>query len=536
MKQVSDNFIEKVRASVKDYRFSVLISWNKSFEEGRSFFKLDQSVLDGPDLLWSGNQDVIAFMDRYNYANETENCQNFTIKRVVSNNPWGVVQGTATLTMNNTSGRYFPQKDPIIGNYVSSPGRPVKIQVSVDGEFVNLFTGYSNRPEVTIGSRDMNMTCYDAVSYLATRTSSLSVFTNTSMDQIIAALLMEAGFTSDQFALEPAIQPSISFCSPNGKKVIDLMKELCDSEHYLIFADADGIIRGWNANHFRIDSSDQPAWKITYANATDISWSSTTIINDVIVRAKPYKTVPRDSLWLMSAASDDTLVPAGGSIDIFLDLKDDNGNSMYGIDLDLPVQDALNGSSFTTNTATDGSGAKLPDITATSIYSFGDTAKLIFTNNGATDGYVTSVNLFGTSARQGELESLEAQDPDSMEAYGVNPDGTSPGDVYILENNYIQTDAHATQIASAIVNNYSQPMNKFDLSNFVVPYLEIGDFIELDIGSVSDETRAVMVFGIELSGGVDDRFSQKLYVEERQPSSYFVLDQSQLDGPDVLAF
>lgn len=536
MKSVSSNFVDKVKSSVKKYDFALLVSWNKDEYDDRGFFTLGSSELDGGDILWSGNQDVIAFMDRYDYSNETSDCQNFKINKTISNRPWGVIQGTATVTLNNTSGRFFPGQDPYIGDYVNLPSRPIRIQVGVEGEYLNLFSGYTNQPKSTIVDRNVTLTAYDAVAYLSTKKSELSAFVNTKADEIIEALLLEAGFLSDQFVLEPSLQNPIGYCAPNGKNTLTLISDLCEAESYTIFADGDGVIQGWNANHYYIGGHDDPDWKVSFDNATDMEWSTTSILNDVSVTTKPYKAADFGKIWAIDQAGTDTLVPASGTVEIWAEPKDDNSATIYSISIQSPTYSNVSGSSYTTNTATDGSGtANNAAISLSSIYNFGDSVKMVFANSSATPTYITSLSLYGTSARQTTIEPVEVIDDDSVASYGTNPDDNNlNGDPYVIDSNYIQDSAFAINMANRLVYLYAGALAKLRLDSFAAPHLEIGDYVETKIDSLGT-TKPTLIFGIETTGGVDQTFKQTFLVEEREIINYFTLDSSELDGGDVLA-
>lgn len=531
MKMMSDNFNEKVAAAEKSYDPVVQIAWEREIKDDRGFFTLDYSTLDGGDILWSGNQDTVSFMDRYTYTNETHYMQNFKISRMVSNKPYGLIQGTANITLNNGSGRFEPNNDPDIGQYVHLPNRPVRIQIGIDGEYLNLFTGYLSRPKtgVTRIGNDFEANAFDACSYFANCSTNLDAQVGKTLDEIIAALLIEAGFGVDQFQLEPSVQGVIGyFPKQNDAKVSDIITKLCESEWYLIFADGDGIIHGWNANHFVIEDSDQPVWNVSYSNAPNIGQASTNILNDIQVIAKPHLPVGKSKLWSLTSASDNTLVPAGGSIDIFADLKDAENAVVYAMELGTPV--------FTTNTKQDGSGnTNNSAISLSSMYNFGPSVRMTFRNSSNTPTYITAINLGGTSAQQNNISSTRARDQASIDEYGANPDASTPGRIYELENEYIQSASFATTIATLIANNYASPLGKYNVGIFPVPMLEIGDYTNTYIES-SDETKPTMVFGIEFSGGVDKNFKQNIYTEEREIQRFFTLDRDELDGPAVLAF
>ena len=655
MKNVSTNFLDKIKSSAKRIDADVLFAWDKQIDSNRAFFKLDTSTLDGVDILWNGNQQTIAFMDRYAYTSESKNLKNWKVTQKVSNHPWGVVSSTATITLNNASGRYYQNStdlsvaslldgielnryngyliddindvmepagagetpytacvpctpnttykvtksiqsndnilrvgscaailpsgatlnvvvrrdeyaDAIITtgasdqflciHYASTaanahealetlavrplaltscnlPNRPVKLQVGVDGETVNIFTGYTSRPEISIVDSTYSVTAYDAMAYLSTLKSELAPIVGQPLDQIIKSLLIEAGFTTSQFQLEPGVQLKIDYVAPRDRNVANLLDELCASEQYLLFADGDGIIHGWNANHYEMANGGE-VWRADFDNATELKWGSTSVLNDIQVKASPYRIIESSKFYSNSDPTEDYLVPAGEMMTLWLDLTDADNNTIFAIDFDAPVENSVSNSSFTTNTEMDGSGLDTTGIVEViECVNFGDSVKLVFENNSAgVDAYVTSVSLVGSSAQQKEFVGIEAYDADSIENYGVNPD-ESEGETYEMESNFIQNEDFATTVASRMVQLYAEPMNQMDVSIFFAPQLEIGDQIKVYAGNFGDKN--TLIFGMELSGDANGNFKQSLNLEERPALTYFKLDISKLDSADVLA-
>ena len=529
---VSSQFEDTVKAAEKSPYPGFLISWAKNIDEDVKFFQLDHSYLDGPDKL-VGSGDVITFFDKYDYVDETAYVANFRITKKISERPWGVIMATAEINLNNTTKRFMPGFDPTIGDYTDLPDRPVKLSVGLNGEFIKLFTGYAMRPKHSLVKRLSTITAYDAMTYLSTVESSLDAFVDTPMHEIIEALLIEQGFGYDQFDIEPSLQQPIGYLMPNGKIVTDIFQEMCEAEGYLLHANEDGIIQGWNRLHFLGDQA--PVWHFDYDNLADMDFSTAPIINAVEVVATPYKPVAWNKIYETDDNPDDRLVPPGASLDIFADFKDENNVEFPAISVDAPVYvaDAEGSSSYSTNLSRDGDGPTgSADITLDSVYNFGNTYRMTFSNDGDSPIYITNITLFGQPAKITAVKSDIQRHDVSIQKYGINPDNSKQ--VYEIDNTLIQDTATANAMAWLLVNIYGDPHGRFDLTNFVVPQLQIGDPIEAYIADL-DTTKYCVVMGFELFLGVNANFTHKLYVEEREEHTYFRLDHSYLDGPDGLA-
>ena len=533
MQAVSSQFSDAFAAMVTSPQPMCMVSWKKTINDDVDFFTLDSSHLDGGDIL-QGTGDVITLFDKYDYQDETQYVQNFSVSRKISNRPWGVIMAQATITLNNTTKRFYPGFDPDIGDYTALPGRPVKLGIGVGGEFMKVFTGYTDRPDHQLVKRLSVINAFDAMTYLSTVKSTLPAFVDTSMSDIVEQLLIEQGFGADQYNLEPSLQLPIGYLMPTTySAVTDIFNDLCTAEGYLLFVDENGIIQGWNRLHLLGDRS--PVAAFTYSTLEDISWSSSSVINSADVVAKPFKPAAFNKLWELAQASDTTLVPPGASIDIIANFQDDNG-AFPAISVDEPVYvDSNAGSStYSTNLASDGSADAMNSyITLSSVYNFGNSYRMTFTNSHTSSPiYITNIQLFGQPAKVTAIQSQVQQDTDSIEKYGINPDNN--GVTYELDNNLIQDTAAANTMAWLLVNLYSTPHDMLNLSNFIVPQIQLGDPVQTTIEDTGEVIYGA-VMGIDITFGVSFALSQKLYVQEMSQHTYFRLDISHLDGSDGLA-
>ncbi len=525
MQAVSSKFTDAVSSSAKSPRLGCLVSWKKNLNSAVSFFRLDSSLLDGPDVL-KGAGDVVTFFDKYDYHNERSYVKGFTVTRKISSRPWGVIMATAELELSNATKRFLPGFDSDIGDYVGLPERPIKLNIGYNGESINLFTGYTSRPDNQLGARTTKITAYDAMTFLSGKKSSLEAFVNVKMDEIIKALLLEQGFSENQFVIEKSLQRSIGYYASRDKYVTNIFTELCEAEAYLLFADEDGIIHGWNRLHF-LGTSDS-VWSFSFSNMTDIRWSTAAIINSAKAIAKPYKVADWNSIWSVTQASSDTLVPANGSKEIFAEFKDDENNECMLVEADAPVyiDNTIGSSTYSTNRASDGSGEDAANyITLSSIYNFGNKYLMTFTNSANFPIYITNIQLFGKLAKVDTITGVTQENDDSIQKYGINQDNGRV--TYEMTSSVVQDAATANTMAWLLVHSFGDPLSRLDIDNFIIPHLQIGDTVGVSAESMS---KSCNIMGIKLAWGENMKLTQSLYCEERSQLSYFVLDKSKLDG------
>lgn len=532
MQTVSPNFKERVNSAKKQTDFAVMIAWEKQLNPNTRFFNLNSSTLDGGDFL-KGSGDVITFFDKYKYTDESKFVKNWKITKRMSSYSWGVVSAQATLTLNNGSGRFLPGKDSVIGKFIKA-GRPVKILTGYDGETITNFVGFLGVPSINIVEQTVEFTAFDAITYLDTKYSNLPAFINKPAHEIIRSLLIEQGFSADQFDIDNSHQVPISYLSPKGRSITSILTEIAEAEAALVFVDEQGIIRFWNRTHF--SGQKEPKYTFNYSNLRELNIKSTAIINKTKVVAKPYKVQAFQKLWELESGSEQTKIGAGKTIDIFAEFRDDVGD-FYAISVDTPVSFVNNtGSSFFAGAKnSDGTGGNI-NLSLQSVYNFGNSYRMTFKNNSDSEGYVTKIQLWGVPAKITQIITEESIDESSVEQYGINPD-TSTGiseETLKIENNLIQDVGGAKAIANNIVSLYAKPSQRFSVKNFFAPQLQLGDPVELVIDEL-EKPFSCVITGYELAGGVNANFRQSLDLEGRPKVNWFVLDTSKLDDGDGLA-
>lgn len=526
MQTVSAAFDTATAAPFKNVGIGALIAWQKTVNPTYQFFTINQSKIGGPDLI-KGSGGSVTFFDKYQYDNETANVESYKITRKMSNLPWGVIMAQADITLLNNSNRYTPTYDPVIGNYIK-PDRPIKLSVGFNGEFITMFTGYTERPNSTILSRRTTLTAWDALKFLSNKKSNLPVFVNARANDIIEALLIEQGFSGSQFVIEASLQQPISYLMAKGRIVTDIFKDICAAEGGLMFCDENGVIRFWNRLHLNSNSTSR--WTFNYSNMTNVEWDTTPIVNDAIVIAKPFKIAAFNKVWESGQAY---TVPPGGSLDVFADFRDDVGNFPV-ISLDTPVNiSSATTSSYQANYNEDGTGDDAASaISLTSSYLFGQTYKMTYTNSSTQNVYLVKIQLYGIPAKVQVLDSKEQTDAASILDYGINPDNN--GEVIEINNDIVQDAATANALAYIYVTLFKGPLQRLKCTIFGVPHLQLGDYVTVN-EETTGQTLSMVVVGQDISVATNGAVSQSIELEQRSVYQYFTIGVSKIGGSDYLA-
>lgn len=526
MQTVSNDFETAVAAPFKRIGPGALIAWEKVINPNYDFFTIGTSVIGGPDII-KGGGGTVTYFDQYQYDDETVNVESYKVTRKMSNLPWGVIMATAEITLLNASNRYTQQYDPVIGDFIK-PDRPLKLSVGINDEYINLFTGYTELPKSSLGTRRTTIQAWDALQYLSNKKSELPVFVDTPAHEIIEDLLIEQGFTAGQYNIETSLQGPIGYLMVQDQIVTDIFKKICEAEGALMFVDENGVIHFWNRLHINANSTSR--WEFDYGNMTNVEWDTTPVINNAIVVAKPLRQVAFNKVWESGQVY---VIPPGGSIDIFADFRDDVGNYPV-ISIDNPVNIAsATTSSWQANYNEDGSGndaAAVVDLDST--YLFGERYRMSFSNNSTQNVYLTKIQLYGIPAKVQVVDSREQRDEASIEDYGVNPD--NGGKVVEINNDLVQDANTANALAYIYVQLFSGPLTRLKCSVFGVPHLQIGDFVTLQ-EETTGQTLDMVIVGNAISVGLNGKLQQDLDLEQRSTYEYFTIGVSTIGGTDRIA-
>lgn len=524
MQTVSGTFATATTAPKRDLAYGVLVSWLKTINASYSFFTIGQSKIGGADKIKSAGTGALTFFDRYQYSDESAQAQRWAVSRKLSQYPWGMVMAQADLDFINANKRYMPAFDPIIGAYVDKPGRAVKLSVGFSGELLMQFVGFTDIPESTLVNRKVTMRAFDALTYLNNyRIKNLGTQVDKYAHEIIESILIEAGFSPSHYSLEKSLQGKIGYISLKDKQAGAVFKQLVEAEMGLLFVDENGIIRFWNRQH--LNNSSTPVFTFNYANMRNVEWSSSPIINDVQVIAKPRFVAASQKIWENATA---IKVEAGQALLVPADFRDDDG-SMPVTSITAPAYIATAVTSYyATNLVEDGTGDPgNAYLTLTSASLVGDTYLMTFTNTYTQPVYITKMALYGTPAKLKYVESKRYIDETSVTDYTRNPTGA--GEPLVITNDMIQDVSTANSIAYTLQKEYATPRKRLKCTVFAVPQLQLGDYVTVQLADTGENLN-MFIMGISTKLDIAGNLQQDLELEQKTVRRYFTIGQSAIAG------
>jgi len=524
MQTVSPLFTERTNKRVRKLAASTQIAFTKTRSTATRYFTAGVSMVGGPDPIGPPtNVGDITEWDKYNYTDYSNRILNLeaTHEMDITGN---LTMAIADVELVNTDDIFTPDVDPTIGEFVQSPHRPIKLGAGFGLQTIPVFVGITEKAPTL--SEDKKTAKFHAIDFIKS-ISSIKIgqgqmYVDERIDTVINDLLITwAGLSPTQFVLDPGMRAIPFIYFKKDTTLGDAITQLCQSEMATFFEDESGVLRLWNRQH--LVSGTTPVWTFNRDNCREITYPDVkNVINTVEVFSKVRKVQANQKLWELTGAQK---VSPGGELVLFADFKDDYGD-LPVISIDEPDYITFASTSYySTNLAQDGTGdTGDDDIAITTFNEFATGCKVVFTNTGSADVYITAMEIF---ARPAKVIS---------EIYHFAQDATSVGkyeeQVHEINNDFIQSESFAKTISAMLIADRANPSGVREIEvTRGVPQLQAGDLVTFDDGKnsgtyyIQKKTTAVGKGGLV----------QVLTLVKRSIQSYFTVGISMVGGTDVIA-
>lgn len=501
MQTVSPTFTAHTTADVRPIAWQLRIAFDKTIVPTVTFFTLDTSLLDGEDILPPTEDNVIQASDYYVYDSYTDRVIQMEWQRE-EDVPYSVNLAFADVTLNNYDNLFTAGSS--LDAYLL-PRRPIRILAGFGGETIPQFVGLTEKaPRVDSTSRTAWIHAQDFLSFIFDKPlSEMLVFENKYTHEVLQELFEFFGLTTDNFDLETSFNLINFVYFEKDTKLGAAVKQLIQAEIGSLYLDENGKII------FKNRQRPTPTSVYTFDESNTVDYQTSDegdIINVVEIKANVREVQPSQPVYSLGAP-----VPiSAGDSEVFFSFED-------------PLTSLSTITEYTANTQEDGSGTNITaDVTVTDTDLFATAVKVTFNNTNA-DGFLTDLTMYGTPARIVKEIYLRAQDDDSVDKYEEQ--------ILTIENDYIQTDSQAEAIALSILNIYKDYANTVELEVKGTPALQLGDVITIDVHSINDDFTITKIANVMAAG----QFRQRLTAKKLTTYTFFILDESLLDGDEVLA-
>lgn len=503
--------------NVRPVSWGLRAAFEKTIDPTITFFTLDTSLLDGPDILQPEDADIVQEWDKYLYTDYTDRVISMEVTQDQTE-PFSIVQSFADVVLNNYDGYFTPNGGSPIQDFIL-PKRPMRILMGFNGENLPQFIGLTEKmPTVDKASRTVRFHLIDFLTFIFDRlVSDTEILEDVSTSEILDFLFQDIGLLPSQYNLDPVSFNRVPyFYVEKGQRVGDIINALMEAEQGRLFMDELGIIRFLSRQNYNTTS----VWAFPDSRVIDYTVSDEDdIINSVKIRSDVLGEFDNVLLW---SASQPILVRAGETVEVFSAYTD----PVLSVDTPINSDAALEQSYFRTTQDITGS-VPSSDITLTSIDNFAKSSKLVFSNGGTSDAYIVALNLWGDALRVEETIIVEVDDQTSIDDFDLRP--------YELDTKYIQSRNSAISKANILLDDYKDFGSILEVDVKGMPALQIGDVVTISGDTYNGDF--VTTKNVQRVG--DNKYDQRIKVKFREPRVYFILSSdsqtmSVLDGSDVL--
>lgn len=520
MQTVPSSFHQKSQAGIRKHRWSLLMSFDKVFDNTITFFTLDSSNLDGTDVLAPVDNNPIQYWDFYNYVSHTDRVVSLEWSRDVAF-PFSVQSSVASVVLNNFDNYYSSHTNSPINQYLL-PGRPIKLLVSYENEtllqqFVGLTQG---KPELDQSARTAKFESLDYLSEIFKLELSESVaMSNVRTDEALAALFTQFGITSSQYRLARGRNVIPFLFLEQGKSGSEAFREIMQAEGGQLWIDEQGLIRFDE----RLIPATGPVFTFSESNISSIATSGETeIINRIKITSNirevqlPQPIHAGSGQLSSPTLSDPVIIPASGTVTY--NIKLDNPLAGYS----QPTLGILTTDSwFTVTTSTGINIASNVSVTSSALTL--NQLSVTFTNTNGYDAYITAIEVYGQPAKIVDTINYEAFDQVSIDKYGEH--------LLDIKNDMFGSESNCESFAYTVLDAYSEFDSIIELSVKGNPALQLGDIIWIDTTKIKGQFQMIKTSNSISPSGVSQIIKAKRY----NPRYWFILDTSEFDGSDVLA-
>lgn len=525
----SNEFNAIANGTIRPLALNAKISFTKERSDDVNWFVLDQSQLNGADILATDPDDVIQLWDAYEWTDHTPDVMGMTWSRSVAF-PYNVQSAFCELELNNVSQKYtYDNANSPLNGYIL-PKRPIRTYAGFKkggaSESVPVFIGLTQKMPKYSGLNDTRATfsAQDFLSEIAnTQLNQTVMLRDVRTDEAIATILDTYGMDASMYDLAQGLNTIPFLVFESGLNAGNILAKLVQAENGKLWLDEKGIIRF----EPRIaDIGKTAVMTFDADNIIEITPSRTDgIVNRVKIKSdiravqdrQPIFSMANENGYQSSADEDSYRINSLGNKDIWLSFDDPIWSATLN-----PILNGSSDDSFFT--AFDLSGNAVGSgITATG-YLFSDSMKITFTNANNFAVSISFLEIWGEPAKIVDTIKYNAYDDESVEKFGEMILDISDNDYF---GSYSNADSYAMDILSRRAG-YSPTMTLKVKGN---PALQLGDIIHIDYKYAGDYKIVSIKSSITNGGG----FTQELTVERTQIVFPFILDASILDGDDVLS-
>lgn len=327
--------------------------------------------------------------------------------------------GTVMLTLIDNDGRYnpFDSAGALFSYLQQNVLIRIRLQDAISKTFYFAFTGYIDdiRPNFSADISTVTITATDAQKKLSAKgLSGATVYTTEQYHEAISQVLSDAGWPTAKTDIDTIASDTMPYWWENGRSAWAQLQDLAAAAFGNLFVTADGKIK--YMSNVATDSSVMTLGEthIDREYGIRVPGPREVVRNVIKIFAKARTAQALAVLW---SAVDKPSIAPGQSLTVWATFSYD-GKEVPATSVTTPVATT----DYTANTQANGSGTDRTADIAVVMTAFATTAKLVYTNNHASDTvYMTLMQVRGICITADPYTFAQAQDNDSIATYGERP-------------------------------------------------------------------------------------------------------------------
>lgn len=525
MQTTTDRFHTLAQGSIVPIDWKAMVSFSKKRRADLSWFTLNQSALDGNDILATKDNNPTQVWDAYEYMDVSSRVIDMHFERSFEF-PYNVQASIADVALNNYDGFFSYSEESTGVSPIASlvlPKRPLRLYMGFQtAEKVPVFVGTTQgMPNYSDDTTILRWTAIDFLSEIADQGLRNAVkLRDVSTDKVIAVILQQYGMTPDQYSLD-AGQNIIPFVVFNkGDKAGDILRKLVQAENGSLWLDEQGIIRF--ATRSGVLGRDA-VMSFSEHNIISIKPNRVSgLVNHVKIASEvravqslqPIFSIENERGFSSSADNDRWRIPARGKLEVWLSLTDPAWQ------VDPLILNGMRTSSWFD--AKDLSGNMVSSKISAVGELFQTSYKVTFTNTNDQPVSVAALELWGQPAKVVDTINYEAYDQESREKFGDMV-------LEIKDNNFFGSYRNCDLFATDILQKQAGYSTSIEMEVKGDPSMQLGDVISVDYKYPGDYL--VTAIQMKISKGL---LSTKIKAKRHTVVAPFILDKSKLNGSDRL--
>lgn len=525
MISVPERFTQIAEGSVRPLDWRLDISFTRQLSPDIQWFTLDQSLLDGGDLLSLSDTQSIQPWDSYDYEDYSSKLISVDVENSIEF-PYSIQSAIADLVIDNTNGEFTYGGSSEVAQYIL-PSRPVRVFLGFKGGgVVPVFIGLTQDLPDYSGINDSRMTwsAMDFLSLLTGQSLENSIMLqNKRTDEVLDYVFKQLGLDASMYSLQPGQNDIPFFYAESGANVGDILRKLVQAEDGKLWLSETGVIQ------FEPRTSELSRESVIELNTNNIIEYSPSrasgIVNRVIINSKVRKVQENQEIadidnangYSQSSDDDSWRVPANSNLEKWVNFED----PIWLANVTPTLNGATTDSYFNAKRTT---GASVNSNIAITGTLFGQSAKLVISNTNSYPISISKLVLFGQPAKVVEEINYDQLDDESIEKFGTH-------ELKIEDNDYFGSREDADIFARHILSSRSTYTPTIKVVIKGNPALQLGDVVTLRY-KAGGKYQVVKKKESLSQRGLKTELTLERF-EELEP---FILDQSLLNGTDVLGY